>query len=133
MKIFLMILIFSFSAFAEDIDVTGTWALSGVGCRDYNLSTGSHVSKYVSDGFDGVEAAVMWFESDGKVEMNAVIYGKPKNRKGNYTIREDGKVVIDKMFKLNMIDSSLVVRGGDEESLSACGQNQTFVYVLDRV
>ena len=49
--ILILLSCFFVQANTATFDVVGTWTLSGVGCRDVNLSPSSHVSKYVSEGF----------------------------------------------------------------------------------
>ena len=91
MKILLTtLLIFSFSAMADE-DVTGTWALSGVGCRNQSMDASSHVSKYLSDGQYGLQAATFNFTSSGSASMTALVNNETKTQTGTYTI-ESGEV-----------------------------------------
>ena len=73
---------FSFSALA-DSDVAGTWALSGVGCRNQSLDADSHISKSLSQGLDGLEVATLHLKSNGQAEVNAIINGQASDTNRN--------------------------------------------------
>ena len=71
MKVFLFFSILFIASHAlGNSTVAGTWALSGAGCRNSDLSASSHVSKTLSEvGFGTISSAILTIESDGGISL----------------------------------------------------------------
>ncbi len=126
-------------------DVAGTWAFSGVGCRDSSLSDESHSSRSKSDGRYGMRASVLKLNSDGSASMMIEDVTKEvRNETGEYEEVGDTVEIMDrKVDKSNPVlifdivgDELLMVEEDsdfDGESNESCEDGDSFVYVFKQV
>ena len=141
MKFLLTVLsLFLLLPFAAFSDVTGTWAYSGVGCRDASLSADSHDSRSKEDARDGIQASVLKLNSDGSASMMIEMGGEVRNEKGSYEETGDIVKIFDQkdesrsVLTFNIVGDELILdetQSGD--SNASCEDGDHFVYVFKQV
>ncbi len=140
MKKLLLLIVFYFSSSVWAVEY-GTYAWTGVGCRDSSLNEDSHVTKAVSSNPVGVSYAVFNINNDGTANMHAVIDDKEQKFSDRYMEARDRIDILLSMgdqiagtFTLNIVRDTLVIVEEDEEAAEEiCGSDKKYVYVLDRV
>ena len=122
--------LYSFPVFG---DVSGTWAYSGSGCRDNQLSPESHRSK--APNFDNpISEAIFTFKRDGTVTMNAVFEnGEKQNEKSSYRLRGNNLTFPEWPDAIIKVINNRIIIGDTEEENSPCRRGEVFVYILSSV
>jgi len=127
--LFFFFLIFSYNAFG---DVEGVWPLSGIGCRDSDLSPESHVSKTLPEAI----SAIFTINSNGTISfLVRESTGNERTHTGTYTFQNNIlEIQPDDMaesLSLSLVASYLIYVD-DTAPEAACGQGKKAVIVFGK-
>ena len=141
--VFFIFFILPLTGRAVPVQIHGTWAFSGVGCRSYpSMDSKTHITKTNPHNEFGLGVpAILIFnpaneDGYGSAEITMIEKnGFPETEKGEWEVSDQGKIIwftnTNGTFEMYFFEDRLIFMETAEED-RYCGSSKVFVYVFGK-